>query len=297
MQAATLNSFSAPTQTPQDVLWMNAAASALLVVAIGLLLAAGVTKLTRLPYFNLHKVQLEGDLQRNNVATVRANIVPRMHGGFFNVNLNRSREVFESVPWVRKAVVRRVWPNELRVVLEEHRPAAYWHHEDREDQLVNSYGEVFDANLGDVEDEHLPTLEAPLNPTADEAKAMLDMLQRLKPVMAPLGEIDTLKLTDRGSWSVELDNDATIELGRGGLEEVLARADRFVRTLPELKRQYPAPLAHADLRYPEGYAVKLRGLTTLQDGQKAPVIKKPVVAKPVAAHSAPANNKPSSSTR
>ncbi|MBI3383790.1 MAG: hypothetical protein HY019_17440, partial [Aquabacterium sp.] len=59
----------------------------------------------------------------------------------------------------------------------------------------------------------------------------------------------------------------------------------------------PAPLAHADLRYPEGYAVKLRGLTTLQEGQKAPVIKKPVVAKPVAAHNAPANNKPSSSTR
>ena len=297
MQAATLNSFSAPTETPQDVLWMNAAASALLVVAIGLLLAAGITKLTRLPYFNLQKVQLEGDLERNNLATVRANIVPRMHGGFFNVNLNRSREVFESVPWVRKAVVRRVWPNELRVVLEEHRPAAYWHHEDREDQLVNSYGEVFDVNLGDVEDEHLPTLEAPLNPTADEAKAMLDMLQRLKPVLAPLGDIDTLKLTERGSWSVELDNDATIELGRGGLEEVLARADRFVRTLPELKRQYPAPLAHADLRYPEGYAVKLRGLTTLQEGQKAPVIKKPAVAKPVAAHSAPVNNKPSSSTR
>ena len=77
----------------------------------------------------------------------------------------------------------------------------------------------------------------------------------------------------------------------------MARADRFVRTLPELKRQYPAPLAHADLRYPEGYAVKLRGLTTLQDGQKAPVIKKPVVAKPAPAHSTPANNKPLSSTR
>lgn len=295
--AAALNSFSAPQETPQDVLWMNAAASALLVVAIGLLLAAGITKLTRLPYFNLQKVQLEGDLERNNLATVRANVVPRMHGGFFNVNLNRSREIFESVPWVRKAVVRRVWPNELRVVLEEHRPAAYWHHDDSEDQLVNTYGEVFDANLGDVEDEHLPTLEAPLNPTAGEAKAMLDMLQRLKPVLAPLGEIDTLKLTERGSWSVELDDDASIELGRGSPDEVVARADRFVRTLPELKRQYPAPLAHADLRYPEGYAVKLRGLTTLQDGQKAPVIKKPVVAKPAPAHSTPANNKPLSSTR
>jgi cell division protein FtsQ len=299
--AAALNSYSTPEEITQDVLWMNAGASALLVVAIGLLLAASVTKLSRLPYFNLQKVQLEGDLQRNNVATVRANIIPRMHGGFFNVDLNHSREVFEAVPWVRKAVVRRVWPNELRVVLEEHRPAAYWHHEDRDDQLVNTHGEVFDANLGDVE-ERLPTLEAPPNPTAGDASAMLEMLRRLQPILAPLGEIDTLKLTERGSWSVELDNDAKIELGRGSLDEVTTRADRFVRTLPELERQYPAPLAHADLRYPEGYAVKLRGMSTLQDGLPKPVvakpvIKKPVVAKPASQQGKPAVNKPLSSTR
>jgi len=297
--AAALNSHSEPGVTPQDVLWMNAAASALVVVAIGLLLASGLAKLSRLPFFNLQRVQIEGDLQRNNLATVRANIVPRMQGGFFNVDLARSREVFEAVPWVRKAVVRRVWPNELRVVLEEHRPAAYWHHEDREDQLVNSFGEVFDANLGDVEDEQLPTLEAPANPSAGEAKAMLDMLHRLQPVLASLGDINTLKLTERGSWSVELDSDVTIELGRGNLEEVLVRAERFVSTLPEFKRQYPAPLYHADLRYPEGYAVKLRGTTTYQDAASKPAVpKKPVVAQPVAAsNSKPAANKPSSSTR
>jgi cell division protein FtsQ len=290
LAAAALNSHSAQPETPQDVLWMNAAAAALVVLALVFLLASGLTKLTRLPYFNLQRVQLEGDLQRNNLATVRANIVPRMQGGFFNVDLGKSRDVFESVPWVRKAVVRRVWPNELRVTLEEHRPAAYWHHEDREDQLVNTHGEVFDANLGDVEDEHLPTLEAPANPSPDEARAMLEMLRRLQPVLAPLGEVDTLKLTERHSWSVELDNEASLELGRGTVDEVLARTDRFVRTLPELQRQYPAPLHHADLRYPEGYAVKLRGTTTLQDGAPKPhPVRKPV--------SKPTANKPSSSTR
>jgi cell division protein FtsQ len=289
--AAALNSHSAP-ETPQDVLWMNAAAAALIVLALGLLAAAGLTRLTRLPYFNLQKVQLEGDLQRNNLATVRANIVPRMQGGFFNVDLAKSRDVFEAVPWVRKAVVRRVWPNELRVMLEEHRPAAYWHHEDREDQLVNTHGEVFDANLGDVEDEHLPTLEAPANPNPDEAREMLDMLRRLQPVLAPLGDIDTVKLTERHSWSVELDNEASIELGRGTVDEVLARADRFVRTLPELQRQYPAPLSHADLRYTEGYAVKLRGTTTLQDGALKPA---PHIVRKAAPH--PLANKSSISTR
>ena len=211
----------------------------------------------------IHVENLSDVEQEQFVATVRANIVPRMDGGFFSVDLGRARDVFESVPWVRKAVVRRVWPNELRVVLEEHRPAAYWHHEDRDDQLVNTFGEVFDANLGDVEYEHLPTLEAPANPESRDAALMLNMLHRLTPVLKPLGDIETLKLTERGSWSVVLDNDAVIELGRGGEEEVLARTARFVHTLPQLQRQYAAPLSYADLRYPEGYAVKIRGLTTL----------------------------------
>ncbi|HYR26655.1 MAG TPA: cell division protein FtsQ/DivIB [Aquabacterium sp.] len=261
--AAVLNHHRATRETPQDVRWMNAAALALLGVAVCMLLAAGLAKLTRLPYFNLQRVQLEGDLLRNNLATVRANIVPRLQGGFFSVDLARSREVFEAVPWVRKAVVRRVWPNQLRVVLEEHRPAAYWHHEDREDELVNTFGEVFEANLGDVEDDHLPTLAAPANPDPGDAVRMLAMLHRLQPLLQALGEIDTLKLTERGSWSVELDSEAVLELGRGSEDEILARTQRFVDSLPALMREYPAPLSYADLRYPEGYAVRMRGLTTL----------------------------------
>jgi len=260
---------------------MNAAAALLLGVAVCGLLWAGMQRLSRLPLFTLQHVQLEGDLTRNNIATVRANIVPRLPGGFFQTDLGRAREVFEAVPWVRKAVVRRVWPNELRVQLEEHRPAAYWQHEDRDDQLVNTFGEVFDANIGDVE-ERLPTLDAPANAGPGESRAMLDMLRRLQPVLAPLGNIDTLHLSERGSWSVDLDNDADIQLGRGSEEEIIARAQRFVRTLPELKRRYPAPLSYADLRYPEGYAVKLRGTTTSQEVPKPGAVRKPLP---------PANNK------
>ncbi|MBT9610375.1 MAG: cell division protein FtsQ/DivIB [Aquabacterium commune] len=286
--AAALHLPREADEASQDVRWMNAAAALLLGVAVCGLLWAGLQRLSRLPLFTLQQVQLEGDLARNNIATVRANIVPRLPGGFFQTDLARAREVFEAVPWVRKAVVRRVWPNELRVQLEEHRPAAYWQHEDRDDQLVNTFGEVFDANIGDVE-ERLPTLDAPANAGPGESRAMLDMLRRLQPVLAPLGNIDTLHLSERGSWSVDLDNDADIQLGRGSEEEIIARAQRFVRTLPELKRRYPAPLSYADLRYPEGYAVKLRGTTTSQEVPKPGAVRKPLP---------PANNKtPASPSR
>lgn len=272
----TAQALQSPSEMPQDIRWMNAATAALAVVAVMLVLAAAFNVLIRQPYFVIHKLSIDGEMQRNNLATVRANVVPRVEGSFFLVDLARARAVFESVPWVRQALVRRVWPNELRVTLEEHKPAAYWRHEDRDDQLVNQQGEVFDANLGDVEDDPLPTLQGPAHATADQARLMLTMLRKLQPALAPLeSEIDTLKLTDRGSWTVKLENDALIELGRGETDELVARAERFVRTLPQLRQQYGEPLAYADLRYPHGYAVRLKGLSTVQNIPKGRVANAP----------------------
>lgn len=265
----TAQALQPSSEMPQDIRWMNAATAALAVVAVLLVLAAGFTVISRQPYFVIHRLSIDGEMQRNNMATVRANVVPRVEGSFFMVDLARAKAVFESVPWVRQALVRRVWPNELRVTLEEHKPAAYWRHEDRDDQLVNQQGEVFDANLGDVEDEPLPTLQAPANASAGQARLMLTMLRKLQPVLVPLdSSIDSLKLTDRGSWTVKLDSDAVIELGRGETDELVARAERFVRTLPQLRQQYSEPLAYADLRYPHGYAVRLKGLSTVQNISK-----------------------------
>lgn len=255
-----------PNEMPSDIRWMNAATMALAWVALAIVVAGMLTWVSRQPQFHIRKLTIEGELHRNNLPTVQANALPRITGDYFSVDLRQARDVFESVPWVRQAVVRRVWPNELRVTLEEHQPAAYWSHDERDDQLVNVQGEVFDANVGDVEDEHLPTLKAPTSATAEQAQQMLNMLNLLKPVLAPLGaDIDTLELNDRGTWSVLLTDDAVIQLGRGSTEELIERTARFVRTLPQLQAQYGQPLAYADLRYPKGYAVQLRGLTTLQE--------------------------------
>jgi len=49
------------------------------------------------------------------------------------------------------------------------------------------------------------------------------------------------------------------------IDEVVERATRFVRTLPQLLAKFRAPLESADLRHAEGYAVKLKGLTVSAD--------------------------------
>ena len=77
------------------------------------------------------------------------------------------QQAFEAVPWVRQATVRRVWPGQLLVQLEEHQAVASWDGRGEygepplERALLNSHGEVFHANLGEVEDDRLPQLAGP----------------------------------------------------------------------------------------------------------------------------------------
>lgn len=259
-----------PAALPADVRWMNAAASAVFALAGAALLAAALLWLVRSPMFPIRSIQLDGDLQRNSVPTIRANAAPRLAGNFFSVDLQAARAAFESVPWVRRAVVRRVWPDRLAVRLEEHRAVALWEGTQAgadSDRLVNAQGEVFEANVGDVEDEPLPVLAGP----EGSAAAMLALVQRLQPVLARLEQrIERVQLSGRGSWRVELDGGAAIELGRGSEDELLARSERFVRTLGQVTARWQRPLEYADLRHRDGYALRLRGVSTTETPATGP---------------------------
>ncbi|MFL6698624.1 MAG: cell division protein FtsQ/DivIB [Vitreoscilla sp.] len=250
---------------PVDVRLMNAIATIVFTLALVALAGAALGWAARRPQFQFTDVRLEGDLQRNSVTTVRANAMPHLAGNFFTMDLAHTRAAFEQVPWVRHAVVRRVWPDKLVVSLEEHQPVALWQGDENSDQMVNSHGEVFEANVGDVEDDSLPQFAGPNGTSAQ----VLQMYRRLQPLFAGLeSELTALRLSGRGSWKVELDDGASVELGRGTEDEVIERTQRFIRTVPQVLRKFNAPLATADLRHAEGYAVKLKGLSVAVDAKQ-----------------------------
>jgi cell division protein FtsQ len=246
---------------PVDVKLMNLTATVLF-VACGLLLAAALGWWAlRHPVFAIGGISVQGDTAHNNVATLRANVAPRLAGNFFTVDLQKAREAFEAVPWVRQAVVKRQFPNRLRVQLQEHAAEAFWG-ADTESHLVNNFGEVFEANQGDVEQDGLPRLAGPAGTSAQ----VLAMYRGLKPLFETIDlGIEQLTLSGSGGWTLHLDSGAVVELGRGTQDEVLARSQRFVRTLTQVTSKYgrrPEALVTADLRHADGYAVKLRGVVT-----------------------------------
>jgi cell division protein FtsQ len=134
---------------------------------------------------------------------------------------------------------------------------------DSDTTLVNSFGEVFEANPGDVDQEGLPRLVGP----QDQSAQVLAMYRQLAPLFEGVDMgLEKLTLTARGSWQAQTDTEALIELGRGAPEEILARAQRFAQTITQAASRYgrrTEAVLSADLRHGDGYAIKLRGVTTV----------------------------------
>ena len=247
-----------PLLLPLDVKLMNTLSGVLGLVFAVMVLMLGGEWLMRQPLFNLSAIHVGGDLMHNNVATLRANVASKLAGNFLTVDLQAARAAFETAPWVRRAVVQREFPNRLKVVLLEHKAVAYWGAEG-DSRLVNTVGEVFEANPGDVETEELPVLNGPKG----QAPQVLQAYHALAPLFEEMDTVlEQLQLREQGSWRAQLDSGAVIELGHGSLTEVEARTRRFIDTVTQVSSRFGRDVESADLRYTSGYALKLRGVTT-----------------------------------
>ena len=178
---------------PMDVKLMNLTASVLFAGFAVLVAVTAVRWALNHRLFSIAGITVTGDTAHNSTATLRANVAPRLAGNFFTLDPKQAREVFETAPWVRKAVVRKHFPNRLKVQLQEHQVVALWGAEG-DSRMVNSFGEVFEANAGEVETESLPRLAGP----DGESAHVLELYQSVAPLFEPLDlAVEELALSGR----------------------------------------------------------------------------------------------------
>lgn len=253
-----------PLPLPVDIRLMNMVSRLLLALCVLAGLAAGLGWMLRHPAFGLQLIKVEGEVTRNNALTLKTNVVPRLNGNFFTLELEQARQAFEAVPWVRSAVIHREFPNRLRVQLMEQHPLALWG-EEGSSTLLNEQGQVFEANLGEVEADALPRLKGAVS----QSTQVLVMYQTLRPVLKAFDtDMDELELSPRGSWKLQTTQGAVIELGRGQPQELAVQLQAFMRTLPQITSRYgrtPKSLLAADLRHKDGYALRLQGVMTTEN--------------------------------
>jgi cell division protein FtsQ len=248
---------------------LNGCANALYALAAAAAVYAGAHLLIHSPLLPLRQVALQGEI--GHVTREQAEQAARAGavGTFLSVDLDAVRRAFEALPWVRKVEVRRLWPDRIQVAIEEHVALARWGAEANAARLVNTYGEVFAGALSDAE--RLPQFAGP----GGSAREMTRSYGAFRQVLAPLAlEPRQVLLSPRYAWQLRLSNGLTLELGRDQLKEpVLERLSRFVAFYAQTLGQLNRRLDYVDLRYPNGFALRVPEIADAGAEPKSPKAK------------------------
>ncbi len=202
-----------------------------------------------LPYADrpISKISVEGDLSYISQQAVQQRIAPFVTASFFSVDLQGMRGELEQMPWIATANVRRVWPDQVLVHLEEQLPIARW----GDEALLNNQGQAF-APRELAHYEHLPQLYGPKR----AQQQVMQQYQVLSQMLRPLGfSVARLELRERGSWFLSTGQGIELLLGRDHLVEKMRR---FIAIYDKVLKAQQTNIARIDLRYANGLAVAWR---------------------------------------
>jgi cell division protein FtsQ len=209
----------------------------LVVLAVTL---TGLQMALRSPLWPVRDVTVQGELEHTLRSEIEAALYNRVSGNFFSVDVEGVRAALERLPWVRRAAVRRVWPDRLEATLEEHVALARW----GENALVNTHGERFAG----ASKQALPRFSGPRGTEAEVARRYA----RFDAIVAPLGaRVEEVILTPRLAWQLKLDNGVRLALGRDA-DAAEVRLGSFVQSTAKTRVRYD----YVDLRYPNGFALR-----------------------------------------
>jgi len=192
----------------------------------------------------VRRVLLEGAFQRVSPPEIESAVAQVAQGGLASIDLGRIRKRVEAIDWVDNAVVTRVWPDAVRVVINEEVAAARWN----DAGLLNARGELFLRNARYVPPE-LPLLEGPEGSETQVAQLYIDAQGRL---LESGLRLTGVRLDDRGAWELELADGLQVRLGR---QHVKDRLERFIRLASPMVAKRVAEIKYVDMRYTNGFSV------------------------------------------
>lgn len=241
---------------------LNWTANFLFALAVVLMLYAVLFVVVHLPIFPIHEVKVDGQLTHVNREQIKLIVAKHLKGNFFTLDLIKTRDAFEKLPWARNVSVRRRWPDKLDVAIEEHQALARWGNIG----LVNTHGELFQA----ATDADLPVFYGPGNGVMEVTKSYGSYSQILNKADIRIAQVT---LSPRRAWEIKTDKGLLIALGRVDME---ARLNKFAGAYKSTLGQLNVKVVYADLRYPNGFAVR------------KPIGLKPATAKPLPIKAIPA---------
>lgn len=214
---------------------------------LGGVIAATLSVVYLLSYSNpfpLREVQLLGPYQYVNKDEINKILSSDLDEGFFGTSVDNLRSGLLTIPWVREAWVRRIWPDTLEISIVEHEPFALWN----DTAIITKNGALItpkDVSLN----QELPRLAG----VDGRHNWILNNWYKLGKTLARIDlTISRIELADRGAWQLTLSNGIQLELGTSDIE---SRLERFMRVYDKILSNRVESIAYVDLRYTRGLAI------------------------------------------
>lgn len=217
----------------------------LLVIVLAVVLLLGLAYYLLSTYSNqpFRHVSIETDGHAVSVAKVRPVVEQHLTGGFFTFHTHPLQATLKAWPWVKAVSIRRVWPDQLDVSIEEHKAQAVWN----QHQLLSDEGVLFQPNEASFP-AGLPTLMGP----AGSEHEVQEIYQQVAQWMQKFGlRVTNLTWVDH-IWRLRLDSGAQIYFNELEKEQ---RAI-FNRLYRQVLHDKMDRVERIDLRYVGGASVQ-----------------------------------------
>ncbi len=193
----------------------------------------------------IKQVRIEGDFRQLSTSELQTLVKHKVVGGFFNIDVASLRHAVMAEPWVNDVSVHRVWPNGLRVSVQEQIAVARW----KTSSLLNEVGDQFSPHKDSFPQE-LPILDGP----EGTQKLLMEKYRTLDRLFSTHDmQLLRLQLNERRSWMFELNDNLRVIIGRTDFND---RVARFFEYVPKGLGPKLAKAEQIDMRYTNGFAVR-----------------------------------------
>ena len=198
-------------------------------------------------YFEIKKISLNKELVNSSKENIE-NISKKYLKGksFFNFKIDYLILELNKVEWVRNVDIRRVYPNEVSITIEEHQPVAIWNNK----RYINNFGELFEVK---IIKKNLPLLQSDedrINEIFDYFYQFNENL-RLNNLEYTINKIEENEIR---SVTIFLTSGLYIKLGS---KNVKNKINLFFKVYKSLKTRDLKKIRYIDMRYSNGFSLRL----------------------------------------
>ena len=238
--------------------------------ATGIVVTAGFVFKTYLERDSRFRVAGTGNIQTAGLSEVtRADLLPvfgeDVGRNIFFVPLNERRKQLEKIPWIEKATVMRVLPDQVRISVVERTPVAFVRH-GQQIGLVDANGVLLSMSPSSMTKHHY---SFPVVTGIDAAEPLSSRKARMAVYGRLISELDStgqhlseqiseIDLTDPEDARVLMPEQGADILAHFGDDQFLTRYQRYKAHIAEWRQQYPH-LASVDLRYEQQVVLEMAG--------------------------------------